>query len=379
LTGVDQRTALLTAALDAAGEGIVVVDADGRTLLVNAAARRFLGRDAVDGRPEVWAQTYGLFHLDEATPLRPDEAPLARALRGETVEDALMISRRPDRPEVVLSVSARPLAGDGVPAGAIACVRNVTERVRAEDSARGAQEQLVALNLDLEARVRERTGELEAFSYSVSHDLRAPLRAMNGFTRILLDEYAGDLPRPAVSYLAKVRDNADHLGRLVDALLELSRTQRYEVRRRPVDMTALAREVGGEVCARERPRRIALDVGDMPPCQGDPALLRQVWSHLIGNAAKYTRTATHPRIEVSGRPAGGEVDYGVRDNGVGFDDRYADKLFKVFQRLHPASEFEGTGIGLALTDAIVARHGGRVWAKATPGGGAAFHFAIPVI
>jgi signal transduction histidine kinase len=373
---IERQLTLSAAALDCAGEGIIIVDPFGRALLVNEAARRFLGGDIVEGRPDAWADTYGLFRPDGVTPLPPDEVPLVRALAGETVIDAVMISRRPSLGDIVLSVNARPLTGPDLPTGAIVTVRNVTDRTRAEDYARGAQEQLVALNRRLEERVRTRTGELEAFSYSVSHDLRAPLRAMNGFTRILLDEYADVLPATALDYLAKVRDNAAQLGQLVDALLDLSRTQRRKLHRRPVDMGELARRVAAEACGRERPRTFDLIIDELPGCHGDPTMLRQAWSHLLGNAAKFTRTSDHPRIEVTGRVRGDEVEYRVRDNGVGFDSRYADKLFKVFQRLHQTGEFEGTGIGLALTDVIAGRHGGRVWATATPGGGATFHFTV---
>jgi signal transduction histidine kinase len=373
---IGRRAALSEAALNCSAEGVLVVDPFGRALLVNDAARRFLGGDVVAGRPGVWADTYGLYRPDGVTPLPPDEVPLVRALAGEVVTDAVMISRHPRRGDLVLSVNARPLSGAGLPAGAIATVRDVTDRTRAEDYARGAQEQLVALNRRLEERVRTRTGELEAFSYSVSHDLRAPLRAMNGFTRILLDEYAEVLPATALDYLTKVRDNAAQLGRLVDALLDLSRTQRRELHRRPVDMDELARRAAAEACGRERPRMIDLVIGELPGCHGDVLLLRQAWSELLGNAVKFTRTSARPRIEVTGEVCGDEVEYRVRDNGAGFDGRYADKLFKVFQRLHPADEFEGTGIGLALTDVIAARHGGRAWATATPGGGATFHFTV---
>ena len=386
-----RQVALLRAAVDSVSDGVLVVDPRGHQLMINESGRRLMGGTGLHGDLELWESTHGMLHADGVTPLRPDEVPLVRALRGETVDGFEMVVRPPghDR-ELVFCGSARPLSGAGLPVGAVAAFRDITAKARAEDYARGAQEQLVQLNIDLEARVRARTGELEqqaralqtaigeleAFSYSVSHDLRAPLRAMNGFTRLLLDEYAGVLPGPALAYVAKVRDNADQLGQLVDALLTYSRMQRQNLHSRAVDMTELVRRAGREVCQRALPREIDLVVDDLPECQGDPAMLRQAWIHLLDNAVKFTRPREHPRVEVTGRVEADEVVYRVRDNGVGFDSRYADKLFKVFQRMHPPGQFEGIGIGLALTERVIARHGGWIRGESGPDGGAAFEFSV---
>jgi len=226
---------------------------------------------------------------------------------------------------------------------------------------------------ELEAANRE----LEAFSYSVSHDLRAPLRALNGFSRILLDDHAAVLPPEARRYLTLVADSADQMSRLVDGLLGLSRLSRQGMDLRTVEPAELVARVLRELPPEETAGRyVDFVVGELPPCLADPTLLKQVFANLIGNAIKFTRTRPLARIEVGVRTEAGETVYYVRDNGVGFDPRYADRLFGVFQRLHRAEDYEGSGIGLATVERIVHRLGGRIWAESTPGRGATFSFTI---
>jgi signal transduction histidine kinase len=233
---------------------------------------------------------------------------------------------------------------------------------------------------ELERRVVERTEaleaankELESFSYSVSHDLRAPLRAVDGFAKILEEDYGERLDGEGRRLLGVVRSSSKHMGQLIDDLLDLSRLGRLALGKRPVDMAGLAREV-----AQELPRgNASVDIGALPACHADPRLLRQVWANLIGNALKYSGKRAGAHVEIGGREEPAESVYWVRDNGVGFDMRYVDKLFGVFQRLHGADEFPGTGVGLAIVQRVVARHGGRVWAEGRPGEGACFHFSVP--
>jgi signal transduction histidine kinase len=234
---------------------------------------------------------------------------------------------------------------------------------------------------ELEARVQSRTAELEAsnkelesFSYSVSHDLRAPLRAVDGYARMLEEDHGARLDGEGRRLLAVVREASMRMGQLIDDLLAFSRLGRQEPSRRPLDMTALAREVLAELNSGARAH---VELSALPAASADPALLKQVWSNLVSNALKYSGKRQDPRIEVGGRDAPGESVYWVRDNGVGFDMRYADKLFGVFQRLHRADEFPGTGVGLAIVQRVVARHGGRVWAESKPGEGACFYFSLP--
>jgi signal transduction histidine kinase len=220
--------------------------------------------------------------------------------------------------------------------------------------------------------------ELDAFSYSVSHDLRAPLRAIDGFSRILGEEHAERLDPEGRRLLDVVRTNAQRMGRLIDDLLSFSRVGRTEVRRARTDMGGLVRAVFAELVTGEAERaRVELRLGDVPPAAADPALMRQVWTNLLANAVKYSGPRARAIVEVTGGREGDRLVYRVRDNGVGFDMQYVEKLFGVFQRLHSVSEFEGTGVGLALVKRIAVRHGGDVWAEGRLGEGATFGFWLP--
>lgn len=224
--------------------------------------------------------------------------------------------------------------------------------------------------------LKQSNEELEAFSYSVSHDLRAPLRAMDGFSRILVEDYGPQLPDEAQHYIQVVRDNAKGMGELVDDLLAFSRLGRQPVHKRAIDPRPIVDEVLHELRAEQEGRAVEIEIAELPECQADRALLKQVFANLLANALKYTRKRDPARIEVGSEQRDREVVYFVRDNGAGFDMQYVDKLFGVFQRLHRAEEYEGTGIGLAIVRRIVERHGGRAWATATVDQGATFSFTL---
>jgi light-regulated signal transduction histidine kinase (bacteriophytochrome) len=232
--------------------------------------------------------------------------------------------------------------------------------------------------------VRERTAqleaankELEAFSYSVSHDLRAPLRGIDGYARILEEDYYDKLDDEGRRVLGVVRSEARRMGALIDNLLTFSRLGRQRVESTEINMTALARDVFDRLVEKAEGPPVRFDLAVLPPARGDIAMVRQVLVNLIGNAIKFTRREAAPVVEVGGTAADGTASYFVRDNGVGFDEAFKDKLFRVFQRLHSEEEFEGTGVGLALVHRIVNRHGGEVRAEGRPGGGATFHFTLP--
>lgn len=250
--------------------------------------------------------------------------------------------------------------------------RQVRERERAEAEVR-------ALNQELEGRIQEREAaydELEAFSYSVSHDLRAPLRTIHGFARILMEEHGPAFPEEARRYVRLIDEGARQLGALIDELLTFSRLGRQSLQRRAVETAELVRDVVDRLRRENPDRDLTFAVGDLPPCDADPTMIHSVWSNLLSNAVKFTRPQERARIEIGAQPSADGPVYFVRDNGVGFEMEYAAKLFGVFQRLHRAEEFEGTGVGLAIVQRVIQRHGGRVWAESKNGQGAAFFFIL---
>jgi light-regulated signal transduction histidine kinase (bacteriophytochrome) len=289
-----------------------------------------------------------------------------RKIRGERT------IRCKDGREVAVEFAASPLPDGNV----LAVVRDVSERRRGEAA-------IADLNASLERRVRERTSELEAanreldsFSHSVSHDLRAPLFQINGFATLLRKDRASSLSPDAVRFLERIENGTDQMGQLLESLLDLSRAGRVTLQRGPVDMQALVGEVLLMLRGPES-ARAELRIDDLPQVRGDATLLRQVWQNLLGNALKFSRHADAPRIEVGAERRDGEIEFFVRDNGTGFDMNQAGKLFDVFERLHSDQEFEGTGAGLSIVKRIVERHGGQVTATGEPGRGACLRFSLP--
>lgn len=244
-------------------------------------------------------------------------------------------------------------------------VRDVTARRKAEEAV-----------VERTAQLEEANKELEAFSYSVSHDLRAPLRAMDGFSLAVLEDYGTLLPEEGRHYLQTIRAGAQRMGALIDDLLAFSRLSRQPIKKQVIGTPGLVRVIREEMESQLQGRRIEVKTEALPDCCGDPSLMKQVWINLLSNAFKYTRQCEHAIVEIGSLRRGDETVFFVRDNGTGFDMRYAGKLFGVFQRLHRAEDYEGTGVGLAIVQRIVHRHGGRVWAEAAPGLGATFFFTL---
>ena len=334
---------------------IFVLDPAGRVASWNAGAEAIKGYAA----DEILGQHVAVFYTPEDVALGKPQAQLEAAAREGRVEDEGWRLRKDGNrfwADTVITAMRDPT---GTLIGFGKVTRDLTRRRRIE-------EQLAQSN-----------AELERFSYSVSHDLRAPLRAINGYAQAVLEDYAAALDAEGQRFLGIIRDSAKRGGELIDALLNFSRLGRQTLSMEPVDLTELARAVVDELRRSTDVEGMDVIVDPLQPTRGDRTLLRQVLANLIGNAFKFSRGRPHPQIEIGARREGQAVVYFVRDNGVGFDMRYADKLFGVFQRLHRADEFEGTGVGLALAQRIIQRHGGRIWADGKVDGGATFFFTLP--
>lgn len=251
-------------------------------------------------------------------------------------------------------------------------------RLRRENAA--LLERLSVRTVELETANRElrvANRELEAFGDSVSHDLRAPLRTIDGLLQVVQEDFAEQVPPQARQHIEAIAAQASRMGELIEDLLRLSRLGREPLQKRTVDMRSLVQEVVGALRAGETARDLDIRIGELPSAQADPSLLRQVWVNLVANALKFTRRREPAVIQVGGEVRAEGRLYSIRDNGAGFDPRRAERLFGIFQRLHAASDFEGTGVGLSIARRIIERHGGSIWADGEPGRGATFHFTLP--
>jgi PAS domain S-box-containing protein len=363
--------------LESAPDPIIIVNRYGRIVLVNTQTEKVFGylREDLLGKPvEILIPerfhgkhvSHRVSYLDN-----PHTRPMGIGLD--------LSARRRDGSEFPVEISLSPMETE---AG-----RLVTAIIRDTSEWKRVGEELRKLNRELEQRVRERTAqleaanrELEAFSYSVSHDLRAPLRHLSGFANLLKKSAAESLDEKSLRYVQNIDEAAELMGKLIDDLLAFSRTGRAEMTKNRVSFVQLVNEAIEVLQPEMQGRKIVWRIDYLPEAEGDQTMLRLIWLNLISNALKYTRTRDEAHIEIgSTKNERGETVYFVRDNGVGFDMQYVDKLFGVFQRLHGGEEFEGTGIGLATVQRIIRRHGGSVWAEGKLSSGATFYFSLPSI
>jgi signal transduction histidine kinase len=379
--------ALQSAIFNSANFSCIATDAKGVIQIFNVGAERMLGYTTAEvvnqitpaglHDPQEVIDRAAALSLEFATPIAPGFEALAfKASRGiEDIYELTKIRKDGSRFPAVVSVTALRDA-QGAIIGYLLIGTDNTARRKAEDAVR-------QLHVELEERVIQRTAELEAankelesFSYSVSHDLRTPLRAVDGFSQAVLKDYGPQLPEEGRRYLQTIRKGAQRMGALIDDLLAFARLNRQELSKRAIDTGGLVRGALDELGYPWPDRAVEIIMGNLPASSGDPALLKQVWLNLISNALKYTRKRGKAVVEIGCLTTHGADTFFVRDNGTGFDLRYANKLFGVFQRLHLAEDYEGTGVGLAIVQRIVHRHGGRVWADAAVDRGATFYFTL---
>lgn len=360
----DREEHRFSAVAETAAQGILTIVEDGRIVYANAAVERLFGYAA----SEVIGKSLALLIPECANKDLVGQLLKHLVAQKEKSKEnmLLMTGARRDGSTFPIELSVATWSS-GAQEYLTAMVNDISERTRRE-------RQMLHLNNELV----EANRELEAFSYSVSHDLRAPLRAIDGFSRILLEECDGALESEYKAYLHDIRQNAQQMGQLIDALLGFARLSRQPLKRHAVPMGELVKECLQYLEDEEGPARPRLILGDLPPCKADRSLMKQVWQNLIDNALKYSRQRHPAVIEIGVKPPqnGDGPIYYVRDNGAGFDMKYAKKLFGVFQRLHRVEEFPGTGVGLAVVQRIILRHGGRVWAEAQPDKGATFYFTV---
>lgn len=349
--------------IEASPDAMVVVGSQGQMVLVNRqteilfgyASAELIGEPVEKLMPARFRGTHPGHRSAYASAPRPRPMGLGMTLRGlhrNGSEFPIEISLSPMETEEGLLVAS--------------AIRDATQRVLVQEDLRRRTEELEATNR-----------ELEAFTYSVSHDLRAPLRHIDGFSRILLDEHGQVIPPEGRRYLTLIREATLQMGNLVDDLLNLSRLGRQPLTLQQTNLNTLVATIKTDLASEVIERKIDWRIAVLPTVECDPGLIKQVFSNLLANAIKFTRPREQARIEIGLASENGHPAIFVRDNGVGFSMKYADKLFGVFQRLHRQEDFEGTGVGLATVERILRKHGGRIWAQAEPGHGAAFYFTLP--
>lgn len=349
-------------------QGIFEADFDGRITFANPIALDFFGIT-----PEDLGQDLSIFNMIVPENRMIAEERFRYLLQGGKTEGTELIGHRKDGSTFPIMVYTAANIKDGKVMGVRGIIVDITHLKRVES-------ELKELNNELEQRVADRTEQLmevnknlESFTYTVSHDLRAPLRAISGYSTILLENLK-DIPERDRKYLESLRQNAHDMGRLIDDLLNFSRLRMHSLEKETVQPSLMVKDILSQIRSDPTTRNVDFRVGNLPACQGDPSLLKQVYTNLITNALKFSQKREHPTIEIGSLTKEGRLTYFVSDNGIGFDMRYADKVFGVFQRLHTSEEYEGTGVGLAIVQRIIEMHGGKIWVESEVDKGTTFYF-----
>lgn len=371
LPSVEEARGWLAAIVEYSDDAIISKGLNGTITAWNRGAERMFGYSAVEavGKPMLM-----LF-----PPERGNEESdiLARIGRGESVEHFETVRIRKDGTRIDISATISPIRDSaGTIVGASKIARDITERKKDDQEIRKLNEQLEERVVQRTAQLAAANQELEAFTYSVSHDLRAPLRHIGGFAKILSEDFGPGLSPEAQAHLQRIEDGARRMGLLVDELLNLAQVGRHALELQATELNSIIDEVVPSLQPEVNGRAVTWNIADLPPAQCDPVLIKQVFQNLIANALKFTRTREKAVIEIGCPEKNGPLVIFVRDNGVGFNMKYSNKLFGVFQRLHRTEEFEGTGIGLAKVHRIIQKHGGRIWAEAELDKGATFSFTL---
>jgi PAS domain S-box-containing protein len=377
---LETQTLMLQSVLDSVSEGLVVADEEGKVIIWNPAAERIVGLGAANLSPDEWSAHYGAYLPDTVTPLPAEQNPLLRAVRGE-VSSAEIFFRNPElRSEVWIECNGCPLRDkNGVLRGGVIAFRDITQKKIAELEIR-------KLNEHLEQRIAERTvqletanHELEAFTYSISHDLRAPLRHIAGFSGRLSKDFASSMAPEAREYLQLIENGTRHMNLMVSGLLDLAKLGQRPLQRSLTELNPIVDRVILLLRPEYDGRDVEWRIARLPAIDCDPILIGQVFQNLLSNALKYSGRRTTAVIEIGSiQQQGNPPVIFVRDNGAGFDMQHASMLFGVFQRMHTDAEFEGIGVGLSTVHRIIQKHGGSIWAEAEPGHGATFYFTVGV-
>jgi PAS domain S-box-containing protein len=371
------QTRMLHSILDSMGEGLIAADANGKFLAWNPAAVIMMGRGAAELPPDEWTSHYAVYRTDGITPFPADELPLVRAIRGQSALVELIVRNPRANLDVWIEATARPLKDEqGRMAGGVIALRDITQIKADEREIRKLHDELEQKVIQRTAELKAANDELETFSYSVSHDLRAPLRQIDGFARILGERLGPQADSETSHYLSRIQKAATHMSSLLEGMLDMARLGRRGLQVRPTDLNSLASQVIADLKVDAPDRHIDWILDPLPILPCDSVLVKALLYNLLSNAVKFTALRERAIIRVGHRIESGETLIFIEDNGAGFDMKYADKLFGIFQRLHRSEHFPGTGVGLATVQRIIKKHGGRIWAEAELNIGAKFHFTL---